>query len=181
MLRCLCPTPTGKPLHLHRQSAYLVGRHKDVRPASCLLYWFCVCVLLTIGFCVLFARRGATTPLFLLQICDVLTQHESCSKQHAIIQFRLVEVKSKKKRSLTDAPKRVVKCVTARPCSHNSCFLTSAILCLISPHRPYLMDLQSSNGTFLNGKRIDDSRYACLLDKCTCRRDSGVTWCAACL
>ena len=25
--------------------------------------------------------------------------------------------------------------------------------------KPYLMDLQSTNGTFLNGKRIDDSRY----------------------
>lgn len=43
-----------KPLHLHRQSAYLFGRDET--------------------------------------IADVLLEHPSCSKQHAVLQFRLVEV-----------------------------------------------------------------------------------------
>ncbi|KAF8759513.1 SMAD FHA protein [Rhizoctonia solani] len=42
-------------LHLHRQSAYLVGRDP--------------------------------------KICDILVEHPSCSKQHAVIQFRQVHVK----------------------------------------------------------------------------------------
>ena len=30
--------------------------------------------------------------------------------------------------------------------------------------RPYLLDLQSTNGTYLNGKRIEHSRYYELMD-----------------
>lgn len=82
-----------KPLHLHRQSAYLVGRQRE--------------------------------------IADLLAEHPSISKQHAVLQFRLVAGKAKKG---SDKPaKRTVK--------------------------PYIMDLKSANGTFLNGKRIEDSRY----------------------
>jgi smad nuclear-interacting protein 1 len=56
-------------------------------------------------------------------VADILTAHPTCSRQHAVLQYRMVEA----------AGKRVV--------------------------RPYVMDLQSTNGTFLNGTKIDDSRY----------------------
>lgn len=77
-------------LHIHRQSAFLVGRDD--------------------------------------RVADILLDHPSASKQHAVIQFRLVPVLD-----AAGKPARVVK--------------------------PYLMDLGSSNKTFLNNAEIDDSRY----------------------
>lgn len=58
-------------------------------------------------------------------IAFIYLEDESCSKQHAVIQFRL-------KGTLI---------------------------------RPYLMDLQSANGTRLNGERIESGRYIELLQK----------------
>ena len=80
-----------KILHIHRQSAFLVGRIKD--------------------------------------IADVLTMHPSCSGQHAVIQFRLKVLKD-----------------------HETGEELRAIL-------PYVMDLESTNGTFLNGEKIAPARY----------------------
>jgi smad nuclear-interacting protein 1 len=84
-------------LHVHRQSAYLVGREE--------------------------------------KIADILVEHPSCSKQHAVLQFRLKEKVDEKAMTTT----RSVK--------------------------PYIMDLDSTNGTFLNGKRIEGSRYVELMEK----------------
>ena len=93
-----------------------------------------------------------------MQIADILTEHASCSKQHAVLQFRLVALKSKNSNlAVGEKAKRVVKYVVCAvpPVGPTPC----------RPHaaachpRPYIMDLQSSNGTFLNGKRIEDSRY----------------------
>mmetsp|Transcript_14134 Transcript_14134/g.42751 ORF Transcript_14134/g.42751 Transcript_14134/m.42751 type:complete len:289 (-) Transcript_14134:43-909(-) len=78
-------------LHIHRQSAFLVGRLKD--------------------------------------IVDVLTMHPSCSTQHAVLQFR--------RRPIDDR---------------------TAVL-------PYVMDLGSTNGTFLNGAKLDPARYYELREK----------------
>ncbi|EKX37808.1 hypothetical protein GUITHDRAFT_116116 [Guillardia theta CCMP2712] len=58
----------------------------------------------------------------------VATDHPSCSKQHAVIQFRQHEK--------DDGVGGVILSV-----------------------RPYLMDLKTTNGTQLNGERIDDMRY----------------------
>lgn len=69
------------------------------------------------------------------QVADIPTDHPSCSKQHAAIQFREVEIEDKS----TGMTKRVVK--------------------------PYLMDLGSTNGTFLNNVKIDSERYVELLPK----------------
>lgn len=62
-------------------------------------------------------------------IADVPLSHPSCSKQHAVLQYRAVPQINKKDGSTK------IRC------------------------KPYLMDLQSTNGTFINGIRIEDSRY----------------------
>lgn len=83
-------------LYIHRQSAYLVGRH-----------------------------RG---------IADIPLDHPSCSKQHAVLQYRLVEYS----RADGTLGRRV---------------------------KPYIMDLGSGNGTFLNNERIQPQRYYELKEK----------------
>ncbi|CAA7394442.1 unnamed protein product [Spirodela intermedia] len=76
--------------------------------------------------CYLFGRER--------RIADVPTDHPSCSKQHAVLQFRLVETEQ------DDG--------------------------LLSKHvRPYVMDLGSTNGTFLNDERIEAQRYYELREK----------------
>lgn len=83
-------------LHIHRQSAYLIGRDRIV--------------------------------------VDIPVDHPSCSKQHAVLQFRLVEFQ----REDGSTGRRV---------------------------RPYIIDLGSSNGTFVNNKKVDPERYVELLEK----------------
>jgi smad nuclear-interacting protein 1 len=62
-------------------------------------------------------------------VADILTEHESCSKQHAVLQYRLFQ------RESADG------------------------LDVLQEVRPYVMDLNSTNGTRLNGRRIDGARY----------------------
>ncbi|KAK9767869.1 hypothetical protein K7432_001975 [Basidiobolus ranarum] len=77
-------------LHIHRQSAYLVGRDRKV--------------------------------------ADIPVDHPSCSKQHAAFQFRQVVEKNE-----VGEVKRLVK--------------------------PFIIDLEATNGTFVNGERIPATRY----------------------
>ena len=84
-----------KVLHIHRQSAFLIGRIKD--------------------------------------IADILTMHPSCSGQHAVVQFRLKVLKDD-----FDEVRVIL---------------------------PYVMDLESTNGTFLNGERLAPARYVELREK----------------
>lgn len=83
-------------MYIHRQSAYLLGRHR--------------------------------------RIADIPIDHPSCSKQHAVFQYRLVEY--------TRADGTVGRRV-----------------------KPYIIDLGSGNGTFLNNKRIEPQRYYELREK----------------
>ncbi|KAK7810941.1 hypothetical protein U0070_024278 [Myodes glareolus] len=62
------------------------------------------------------------------RISDIPIDHPSCSKQHAVFQYRLVEY--------TRADGTVGRRV-----------------------KPYIIDLGSGNGTFLNNKRIEPQRY----------------------
>ena len=65
-----------------------------------------------------------------MKVCDILGEHPSWSKQHAIIQYRLTALKNQ---SGIEKPKMSTK--------------------------PYLIDLGSTNGSFINGVRIESSRY----------------------
>lgn len=69
------------------------------------------------------------------KIAHVPIDHPSCSKQHSVLQFRL---KSK------------VSAETGE---------------LETSVRPYIIDLNSTNGTFLNEKRVDPAKYYELLEE----------------
>ncbi|XP_022976537.1 FHA domain-containing protein DDL [Cucurbita maxima] len=78
--------------------------------------------------CYLFGRER--------RVADIPTDHPSCSKQHAVIQFRQVE----KEKSDGTMSKQV---------------------------RPYLMDLGSTNKTYINESAIEPQRYYELFEKDT--------------
>ncbi|MCJ1400237.1 hypothetical protein MMC11_003441 [Xylographa trunciseda] len=70
--------------------------------------------------CWLFGRESA--------VVDYVTEHPSCSKQHAVIQFRYVEKKD-------EFGER------------------------IGGVKPYVLDLESANGTRVNGELLPERRY----------------------
>ena len=72
------------------------------------------------------------------KVADVLVDHPSLLKQHAVLQYRALPSRGEKNRDGTVMG-------TALP---------PKVLC-----RLYLMDLESTNGTFLNGIRLDPARY----------------------
>ncbi|XP_064115877.1 uncharacterized protein LOC135221863 isoform X1 [Macrobrachium nipponense] len=68
------------------------------------------------------------------KVADIPTDHPSCSKQHAVLQYRLVSYERE------DGTKgRTVK--------------------------PYILDLESANGTYVNNRRIDPRRFVELVEK----------------
>lgn len=67
------------------------------------------------------------------KVTDLLLEHPSISKQHAVIQFRHIETRNE----FGDKLSKV---------------------------KPYLIDLDSANGTTLNGKKVKPSRYVELMD-----------------
>jgi len=69
-------------------------------------------------------------------VCDLKLMHPSISKQHAVLQYRK---KVLSEGGAVEAPKIKVT--------------------------PYIMDLGSTNGTFLNGDRIEDARFYELLER----------------
>ncbi|KAJ0986114.1 hypothetical protein J5N97_004470 [Dioscorea zingiberensis] len=78
--------------------------------------------------CYLFGRER--------RVADIPTDHPSCSKQHAVLQYRLIE---------KEQPDGL----------------------LAKQIRPYLMDLGSTNGTFINDNLIEPHRYYELFEKDT--------------
>ncbi|KAJ4796747.1 SMAD/FHA domain-containing protein [Rhynchospora pubera] len=78
--------------------------------------------------CYLFGRER--------RVADIPTDHPSCSKQHAVLQYRQVEV---------EQPDGM----------------------MAKKVRPYLMDLESTNGTFINDNRLEQRRYYELFEKDT--------------
>ncbi|CAF1041701.1 unnamed protein product [Rotaria sordida] len=61
-------------------------------------------------------------------ICDLPVDHPSCSKQHAVLQYRLMDNK------------------------HDDGTMGRRVI-------PYIIDLGSANGTFLNNQKIEPQRY----------------------
>ena len=80
-------------------------------------------------------------------VAHIVLNHESCSSQHAVIQFR----KKLKTRELT--PQQQVARGTF------DAFVQEFIIL------PYLIDLESTNGSILNGDKIDSAKYYELRDK----------------
>jgi smad nuclear-interacting protein 1 len=67
------------------------------------------------------------------KVADLLLEHPSISKQHAVIQFRHITSTNE----FGDKQSKV---------------------------KPYLIDLDSANGTKLNGEKVDASRFVELVD-----------------
>ena len=103
------------------------------------------------------------------RVADILTAHESCSGQHAVIQFRYVVVPGAESRS--GGPVRTVKYVAAitmhrREAHSVACirvwvdWRAHACIALLTAHsRPYIMDLASTHGTLLNQQRLPANRF----------------------
>ena len=72
------------------------------------------------------------------RVCDIPLDHPSCSSQHAVIQYRMTE----KQQRVPGGGDKLTRLV-----------------------RPYVMDLGSTNGTYVNGSRIEAERYMELLEK----------------
>lgn len=68
------------------------------------------------------------------KVCDIPTDHPSCSKQHAVMQYRLVPFVKQ-----DGSSGKTVK--------------------------PFLIDLDSANGTFINNRPMEKRRYYELLEK----------------
>ena len=73
-------------------------------------------------------------------VADIPVDHTSCSSQHAVIQFRQVNVRNE----FGDPDKQIKY---------------SALLMTDINVRPYIIDLDSTNGTQLNGEEIESRRY----------------------
>ncbi|WFD48739.1 hypothetical protein GLX27_003409 [Malassezia furfur] len=71
-------------------------------------------------------------------VADIPVEHPSCSKQHAVIQFRLVT----KRNEFGDEQRYV---------------------------QPFLIDLESANGSTVNGEEVPASRYYELRSGDTCQ------------
>ena len=76
-------------------------------------------------------------------MCEIPVDHPSCSKQHAAFQFRFVLVDWSLLHSLFRAVK--VQKKTGRE---------------VLAVKPYIIDLESSNGTFLNNQKLEPKRFA---------------------
>lgn len=79
-------------------------------------------------------------------VADIPVDHQSCSKQHAAIQHRQIVEKNEfgdiKKTTKWDS----------RSVEWMSTVLTPKC-------RPYIIDLESTNGVFVNGEQIPAARY----------------------
>ncbi|KAJ1655798.1 hypothetical protein IWQ61_004513 [Dispira simplex] len=70
------------------------------------------------------------------RVADIPTEHPSCSKQHAVLQYRQLVPKN---------PTPQADDVPSKP--------PAGVI------RPYLLDLGSSNGTFVNGEQLPHAQY----------------------
>lgn len=78
-------------------------------------------------------------------VADIPIEHPSASKQHAVIQFRQVREKNEfgDVKSLTKSVRPILA-----PCPADHVFF-----------RPFIIDLESANGTVVNEEKMPESRY----------------------
>jgi len=72
------------------------------------------------------------------RVADIPLDHPSCTSQHAVLQFRMTT----KLERFAPGDERETRLV-----------------------RPYLMDLGSTNGSYINGERVEPQKYVELLEK----------------
>jgi len=108
------------------------------------------------------------------KVVDLPLDHPSCSKQHCVIQFRDTAKENeygelkKEIRSVS-----IVKYVLLpNICKMFRLFLTCNFHLfwffenpVMHTFRPYIVDLESTNGTYLNGSRIEGRQYIELFEK----------------
>lgn len=90
---------------------------------------------------------------------DFAVDHPSCSKQHAVLQYRLVQYKKEDGRKGRKVRYAFLHLDPVSPCTDR------ATAC-----RPYIIDLDSTNGTYLNNSRIEPSRYVELKERVCSKR-----------
>ena len=89
------------------------------------------------------------------KVADVPLDHPSCSKQHAVLQYRLVDYKVK---------------AFSVPLLKLFAFLQPVFFKRVDGSSgrkvtPYVIDLGSANGTFVNNQKIDARKYVEVLEK----------------
>lgn len=168
--------------HVHRQSAYLLGRDRIVSasPRPVFSLWLVTDRAL---------RRIAPShsPRTILplahQVADIPIDHPSTSKQHAVLQFRQVVEKNEfgDTKSLTkcvafayppsipyhsSTPARLSPFPPVRILSSRADFADlrprphpSPLGISYTRGRPYIIDLDSANGTMVNDESVPASRY----------------------
>eukprot|EP00392_Amoebophrya_sp_AT5.2_P009809 g9837.t1 len=92
------------------------------------------------------------------KVADVPTDHPSCSKQHAVLHFRTKKLAGRVGGE-GEAGAGSLGIITGRG-KVGADVLTGGQVVV-----PYVMDLESTNGTFLNGERLEPCRYYELLPK----------------
>ena len=86
------------------------------------------------------------------QVADIPVDHPSASKQHAVLQFRQVI-----ERNEFGDSKSLTKSVASFPMSLSSFVLADSL-----PNRndrPFIIDLESANGTMVNDEAVPASRF----------------------
>jgi smad nuclear-interacting protein 1 len=90
------------------------------------------------------------------KVVDIKTDDETCSKQHAVIQFRersVVNSEGHKTTEITYVSIFMIFIVQLRQKKEIYIYTNSCT------YRPYIIDLESSNGTLLNDDEIPTSRF----------------------
>jgi len=81
------------------------------------------------------------------RVCDIICRHPSISKQHGVLQYRMVDELVSKNNTDKDSIEGNYQDVTRKV------------------RKPYLMDLNSSHGTYINGMKLEGMRFYELLNK----------------
>ena len=97
------------------------------------------------------------------RVVDVPADHPSCSKQHAVLQYRQSPIWSLEELAAKDPPSLPAVNDRLFHCRRTSKEGIDGMP--VEAVRPYLMDLGSTNGTFINNEQLEAQRYYELIEK----------------